>query len=459
MYQNHIKAVSQNQFQHIILISLDSLRFDCIRGKSKYVDKLLDEGVFFNRCITAAPYTTAAHAAYFTGCWPLNNNVYEFFNRRIMKPTLFELAKKRGYKTIFQTDFPIILGESIGFTKGVDNYFVEDEERALKCLLKNKRQKTVSFFHFGGIHYPYGFHKLKFGGKDYENKIKNLENVLNIKQDDLVKDILDESYRCKKDAQLLFRYKKILEKLDKEKKYNQIDALYKEGVKYFMKNRFDKFIKNLLEFVELENALLILFSDHGESWDDKSKGHANSINHSVLHVPLVFYGTAIEKKNVNHLVRTIDVLPTIFDLTKIKKSKVDGKSLLSSKLNDTRHAIGQVWRIGDKHKIKLHQQKIISKNMMIKPLKTHLQKEVVYFGNYALINEYQNGKISKRITFSFTNMNNLVETKIPKKVNSLLVKLLKQYNNKGRKTIKNKKKLNSIKKQIAVDLNLMGYNV
>jgi len=459
MYQNPIKTALPNQFQHVILISLDSLRFDCIQGESKYIDKILDNGTFFNRCITAAPYTTAAHAAYFTGCWPRNNNVYEFFNRSITKSTLFELAKKSGYKTIFQTDFPIILGDSIGFTKGVDNYFIEDEESALKCLLKNHNQKTVSFFHFGGIHYPYGFHKLKFGGKDYENKVKHLERVLHIKQDDLVNDMLDESYRNKKDAQFLFRYKRILEKLDKEKKYIQIDILYREGIKYFMKNRFDKFIKKLLEFIERENAVLFLFADHGESWDSTSKGHANSISHSVLHVPLVVYGKTIEKKNVNSLVRTIDVLPTIFDLTGIAKSKVDGKSLLHPILDDGRHALGQVWRTGNKHKVKLHQQKILSKQGMIKPLKTHLEKEAVYLGNYALVNEYQNEKINKQTTFSFTNTNNIIEAQIPKKVTSIMLRLLEQYNNKDRKKTGNTKKLTKVEKQIVADLNLMGYNV
>lgn len=105
MYQNPIKATLPNQFQHVILISLDSLRFDCIQGESKYIDKMFNNGTFFNRCITAAPYTTAAHAAYFTGCWPRNNNVYEFFNRSITKPTLFELAKKTVTKQFFKPTF------------------------------------------------------------------------------------------------------------------------------------------------------------------------------------------------------------------------------------------------------------------------------------------------------------------------------------------------------------------
>jgi len=182
-------------FQHIILVSLDTLRADCIKEISsddflkrfsprnystQSLDWLIRNGTFFARTISAAPYTTASHAAYFTGCWPKNNRVYEFYNRKLAKPTIFEMSKKNERTTIFQTDFPIILGQNIGFTKGVDHYYVENESQAFNTLLSHKKRKTLSFFHFGGIHYPYGFHKTKFAKNDYMYKVKTLEKKFSL---------------------------------------------------------------------------------------------------------------------------------------------------------------------------------------------------------------------------------------------------------------------------------------
>jgi arylsulfatase A-like enzyme len=182
---------------HIILVSIDTLRADCINAsprahsyknhhktktvlKTTALDALLRSSVYFNNCYSAAPYTSASHGAYFTGVWPLHNGVYEFFNRKLQKPTIFEYARKQRYKTIFQTDFPIMLGPYLGHSKGVDHYYIEDEVQAFKKLKSYKNKNTVSFFHFGGVHYPYGFHTLKFGGKDYIKKVEELEKKYHV---------------------------------------------------------------------------------------------------------------------------------------------------------------------------------------------------------------------------------------------------------------------------------------
>ena len=113
-----------NTYKHIVLISLDTLRRDCITHawKSEFVreygspnfnttslNTIIQKWTFFNNCITAAPYTTASHGAYFTWVWPIKNNVYEFFNKKINKETIFEHFKNFWYDTYFHTDFEVIL--------------------------------------------------------------------------------------------------------------------------------------------------------------------------------------------------------------------------------------------------------------------------------------------------------------------------------------------------------------
>ncbi len=459
----------KSNFQHIIMISLDSLREDCITcfKKSKFVreygiknfntkilDEVISKGVYFTNCFSSAPYTSSSHAAYFTGDWPRKNGVYEFFNRKISVPTIFELAKKSGFDTIFQTDFPIILGKSIGFDNGVDNYYIEDELSALNKLKELKNKKTLAFFHFGGIHYPYGFHKLKFAPKDYPRKVKELEKKYNLKKNDKFEDMLDESYRDEKDKDYLFRYKRIIDYLSERNLFSKLNELYLEGIQYFLNNRFKKFFNELMNFVENNNAILILFSDHGEHWSINSKGHANSISEKTLRVPLLLYSKNIRPKVVSRLVRTIDVAPTIISLTDINGIKMDGTDLFSDK--GERYSLSQVWRVGNKGKIMKHQKKILKKGKMIAPLKTRLEKEMICLGKYCLINIYsKSGNLVETLNF-LNSGEEFLEKNIPLKNKKLMIKILKKYN---KQHSKKNLKLKRINRSIKEDLNLLGYQI
>lgn len=459
------------EYQHVILVSIDDLRADCVNSslkKTRFLDfkppkmdsliKIIEKGTYFQNCISAAPYTTASHGAYFTGCWPINNGIYEFFNRKITKPTIFELAKSSGHLTIFQTDFPIILGKSLGLSNGVEKYFVEDEKSALRCLLKNRKRKTVSFFHFGGVHYPYGFHKLKFSGEDYVKKVEELEKKFKIKKDRAPVDTLDESIRDKKDEDLLIRYKRIIEQLYEQKRYAELLKLYSEGITYFMEKRFNKFIEALLSFVDQENALLVVFSDHGEDWSDESKGHSNSISDAVLRVPLIFYGNGVPHMKSNKLVRTIDLAPTICAVTKIRKSVMDGKDLgvfENKNQKKSRTAFAQVWRSGDKKKVKEHQKKILAKSGAVKPIKTYLEKEAVYSRRYALDKKYNKKGILLAETLFINSNGKLKNTKQNRRAIRSLNVTLKKY----KITKQKKNKLRSVKREIVRNLNLLGYDI
>src|SRR5205823_13982363 len=54
---------------------------------------------YFPHTITAAPYTSAAHGSFLTGKWPLRHGVFELFNRKLRSATLFDHARRLGYRT------------------------------------------------------------------------------------------------------------------------------------------------------------------------------------------------------------------------------------------------------------------------------------------------------------------------------------------------------------------------
>ncbi len=464
-----------NTYKHIVLISLDTLRRDCITHawKSEFVreygspnfnttslNTIIQKWTFFNNCITAAPYTTASHGAYFTWVWSIKNNVYEFFNKKINKETIFEHFKNFWYDTYFHTDFEVILWPYLWLNNGANHFYVEDEDAMLDKLLNNKSQPSLSFFHFWGIHYPYWFHKIKFAGNDYQEKVVELEEKYHLEAI-MTKDMLDESFRDEEDMNLLLRYKNIIEHLYLNKMYWELSQLYLEWIEYFMEHRFNPFLERLLKFIDETNGLLVIFSDHGEDWKDDSKWHSNSISDKVLKVPMIFYGKGVPKWLIkNELVRTVDLFPTILQLNGMKPKKgLDWKSLNLLWDNKWRESFTQVWRVWNKEKVMRHQQKILSTNSYVRPLKTTLEKEMCYFDDFALSREYLNWWNVERL---YKNLIDSIE-QIPRRGNEETVNLLgsrlDMYSKKMKDNEKENAKDGNIESKIKAELSWMGYNV
>lgn len=330
-------------YEKIVLISLDTLRSDCIAANpfklwpQKYgalpaprtdvLDELVRQGAFFPNCIASAPYTSAAHASVFTGKWPINHGCYELFNHRVNSRSIFTEAQSTGYRTLFKTDFPVTLGPNLGFDRGVDCYIVEDDERFLEEL--SAPGPTLAFAHFGGLHIPYGFHNLKFGGNDYLNTLTKLESSLGIEHAAPV-DRIVETYRDAADMEAMVRYKGIIQHLYSRGDYTMLFRLYLEGVDYFMRNRFEPFMKKLRVLLSETRCLLVLFGDHGEDYDRESYGHHNSMSEGVLRVPVIFVAPDIAAGVHAARVRSIDIAPTLtwaLDADRPPKIKYDGQSL------------------------------------------------------------------------------------------------------------------------------------
>lgn len=331
-------------YDKIILISLDTLRSDCLganpfklfpneyelknRLERSRLDEVLERSAFFANTISVAPYTSASHAAYFSGKWQKNNGIYDQFNSKLAATSIFEIAKQQGYDTIFKTDFPLVLGKYLGLSKGVDHYFIEDDSKALAQLKKAKQ--AMAFFHFGQIHYPYGFHSLKYGGQDYKDKVVELEKKYNITpQSAQLDDMAVETFRDEEDLQLLFRYKTIVSHLYRQGLDNDLFDLYVEGINYFHRHTLNKFLDELTSQLESERYLLVIFGDHGEAWNSATYGHHNASDEGVLRVPLLFHASDIKPQIYTSRVRTIDLFPTLLEALgkDAKETPSDGLSL------------------------------------------------------------------------------------------------------------------------------------
>ncbi len=336
-------------YDHVVMISLDTLRSDAISAnplnlwKEKYpslsppktgvLDDLVGEGFFFANCVSAAPYTSSSHASFLTGHWPLHHGVYEFYNRKLRQETLLSRAAKLGYKAILKSDFPVILGPTLGFDRGVHEFIVEDDDRLLDSIRGERR--TFSLVHFGGCHVPYGFHNTKYGGEAYRSKLEALEREIG-KSSSLPKDQLFETYRDDEDFHNLMRYKRAVQEFWKAGATDRIFGLYLEGVEHFLSTRFADFMRRLRGILEGTRSLIVVFGDHGEEYDEDSFGHFNTVSEGVMRVPLLFIGDDVPRGMCRSRVRAVDVYRTISDL--IGASSGFGKSTDGLSLAGVIHA-------------------------------------------------------------------------------------------------------------------------
>jgi len=470
-------------FDHIVLVSLDTLRSDLIRTNprklwpEKYkvpfepntdiLDRLVANGTTFFNCISAAPYTSASHASFFTGQWPLQHGVFEFFNRKLTSPTVFTLAKRAGLPTIFKVDFPVVLGPLLGFDRDIDHYIIEDDDAFLEALSSFKR--SFSFVHFGGLHPPYGFHNLRYGGPHYPRKVEELEaeipRYMKLPTDQVV-----ETYREGSDLDLMLRYKRIIEYHYGQKHYDKLFSLYLEGADFFIKNRFEPFFHRLEMFLRDKRHLLVLFSDHGHDYDEESCGHFNSVSEGVLRVPVIFCGSGIPARTHATPIRSIDVAPTLVDLAGFDRGRqraMHGVSLAAAILHGqpypTRPAVAQAYT-SDIYELIKFQHRVLATGKKTGALRHVCYKETVYEEPFRLL----------RQNHVYTEHGSGIQSCPPKitserrgadgrewrpfaniDVESRLLGVLDAYNQ-GRK---GGKKLRAIPDQIRQQLSLMGYNV
>ena len=120
----------------ILFVSVDTMRRDCMapygRDLMPAATRLLEEGVAFDNCFAAAPWTGSSFGSMFTGLWPRQHGCLVNILRRGMSPTraplrrdvplLAEMLQQAGYFTICTQANHGYLGPSFGFARGFDEY-------------------------------------------------------------------------------------------------------------------------------------------------------------------------------------------------------------------------------------------------------------------------------------------------------------------------------------------------
>jgi len=370
---------------NIILIVFDTLRADRVlceyenKNLSPYINKLLDNSIYFENCISNSPWTLTSHISIFTGLFPSQSRVIHkkisTLNNKI--PILAEILKEMGYNTICYTENPYI-NKVFGLTRGFDevidewygspwfkkNYKLSQFMKLLKKInsfirkqiksklflkfwwqINRKTQKSIKFiiknlFLENFLYYLKNktINDLEKFNQILKNTTKNkpyylffnimtnhdpyipLRKAFNdfditIKDFKIIRDILIEPLKYRLEVNMKSKHLS-------EKKVKTLKKLYNACV-----FSSDIIVKKLFEILKnfnlLENSYVIITSDHGEHLGDQIDHYLwehftyYGLYRSVLRVPLIIYNSNFEKNIIEKQVQLKDLFHTILHLTGI----------------------------------------------------------------------------------------------------------------------------------------------
>lgn len=329
---------------NVIIIGLDALQVAHVSHlgypveTTPTVDMFARQGTSFTQAISPSSWTVPSYMSIFTGLYPSEHKVVNKFstftkekqvtsNLKALSPqveTLAETFKANGYVTGGFTGDAGVSG-SFGYKDGFDIYTDEkafgsignSATHALEWVEKNKDKKMFIFLHGYDDHGQFDLpdnYKGRFMPTDYKGKYKGTETEQrDLREIGLAKGKINLT---EKDVAFWRSWydSKIRDSDDRLKEfweaYSRIDT----------KNK----------------TMVVIVADHGTEFYEHGRfDHGFSLYDELVHVPLIFVIPGTEGVGmIGDQVTTLDVAPTILDITGVTPSKqyasqLRGSSLLS----------------------------------------------------------------------------------------------------------------------------------
>ena len=288
----------------VVFITVDTLRADHLgcygytQIQTPNIDQLAHAGARFTQAYTPVPVTLPAHAALFTGTFPMATGMHDFSGNKLPAgaATLAKVLRDNGYATAAFIG-SAVLDSRFGLNQGFDTYFDHFEfsrldeahldqmerrgdlvmDEALRWLKGNPRQPFLIWVHLYDPHDPYT------PPEPYASR-----------------------YRARPyDGEIAFD-----------------DAQVGRLVAYLKQQAlFDK-------------SVIVVAGDHGEGLGEHGeRTHGFFIYNSTLHVPLLMKLPGVAPRVIADEVSLVDVMPTLLQALKIPvPASVQGRSLLGQVL-------------------------------------------------------------------------------------------------------------------------------
>ncbi len=308
---------------NVILISIDTFRGDHLTcaGYNKYdvditknICGFATEGILFTNTISQAPSTQPSHASILTSAIPSHHQSFTTRNQSHSKEYLL-LSEVLGQEKFHTAGFT---GSSqvsaiYGFDKGFDKFeeFTDEDFRKITeeglAWLKNNSSPFFLFLHTYEIHHP------------YTPRIEYVQE-------------LNESYNGTIGTNITIGFLKEINNKTKSitpEDLQHIISMYDAEI-LSVDRTFGWFIDQLKSIDKYNKTIIIFTSDHGEEFGEHGfvGWHANSLYNELLRVPLILHAPGLTPGVKTHLVRSIDIAPTLLDMLNIiRPATYEGRSL------------------------------------------------------------------------------------------------------------------------------------
>ena len=389
-----MKKIRKKQ-PNLILIMIDDLRaknLSCYGYKkttSPNIDKIAEKGALFLNAFCTLNATDPSMTSMMTGKLPVNHGIINHGIRVTPKEENYlrnsgihflpEMLQDAGYKTYaldwlskwHREGFDYYMGiqekNSIAnkildnlkkslkrLARGIEKYpFIynmlrslyreklfenakEVTDKAIQIIDRNKSRNEKPFFlfiHYWDTHAPY---------QTYEwliDKFYSEDEKIELTPDEMLKKIGD--INMKNTVKSLF---------GRRRNIYEILAKYESCI-YFIDSNIGRLMKKLEKTKELNNTIIIITSDHGESLlQHEIFFDHHGLYDDAINIPLIIYDLRKDFKiRNNSLVQNIDLAPTIIDLLKLEvKDEFDGQSLVPL-INKTKKEIHPYLFIEEAH--------------------------------------------------------------------------------------------------------------
>ncbi len=364
------KAIAgSNNKPDIIFIGIDSvspLHLQHNPGKLEYIKSLMNSGTSFSQSITPLARTFPAWTSILTGKYPVHNgarfNLYpiEEINQQTFLP---EILKEHGYSTIYAQDERKFnnLDESFGFDK-----VIGPSVGAAEFILTKVSDLPFLNLFILLPHSEYIFPQITYNRADYihYSPERFVSHLIDQIPENKTKPLFLAAHFCL--AHFPYTWRNRI----RSQQATKIASDHMTALTAAQK-QINQLLKGLKEKGYLENSLLVLLSDHGESfsyddglWIDTHKGSnrdrsspffdylsnmqsgyaghgTNVIDKTQYTTLLTFKGygkfsSRSPSKASDKLASLVDIMPTVLAASGIPMpTDLDGQNLLSTPDDDT----------------------------------------------------------------------------------------------------------------------------
>jgi arylsulfatase A-like enzyme len=313
--------------KQVLLISVDTLRYDAIRAfggteDTPNLDRFVAESESFSRHYAAASWTKPSHASLLTGFYPDTHRAISL--EQAMDPAIPTLAEKfrdAGLETAALVFDCTWLSPRWGFSKGFDSYQVTRWRAGRQARMTANwvlDHRDDGFFFFLHTFEPHSDFKL-----------------LPYEAPGLTREVIAEQFgvlgfgcrsgSCASQFVNGLHHREVpIEPGDPE----ILRHSYDEGVRFV-----DRSLGELFEALRSEGVwdqmLVVVTSDHGEAFGERGEFGHNSLHEEIVRVPLVVkWPGGKSAGKVDSTPRSaVDVAPTLLDFVGLGADGLPGEDL------------------------------------------------------------------------------------------------------------------------------------